>query len=141
MRGAPLLRAVLVIIVLLLAAIPVWKLTHQTVEASTVSEATAPAAESPVGIELTFAHPPLDFQVLHLGKVIWEGKQPGETVRKDFAMEFPKEGIDLEIKADWLPGTPLTAMRMTVTHGYGSTEQTAWGKDNVDAVLTFKDPE
>jgi len=141
MRGAPLLRAVLVIIVLLLAAIPVWKLTHQAV-ASTESPGTpASTAESPVGIELTFAHAPADFQVLHLGKVIWEGRQPGETMKKDFAMEFPKEGIDLEIKADWLPGTPPTAVRVTVTHGYGTTDQTAWGKDNVDAVLTFKDPQ
>ena len=56
-------------------------------------------------------------------------------------MQFPKDGIDLEVKADWLPGTPLTAVRVTVTHSYGSTEQSAWGKEKVDAVLTFKDPQ
>jgi hypothetical protein len=140
MRGSPLLRAVFVIIALLLAAIPVWELTHQA-RATMDSEASPPAAESAVRVSLTFAHPPLDFQVLYLGKVIWEGKQPAGDVQRDFEMEFPKEGIDLEVKAEWPPATPLTAVRVTVAHGYGSTDQTAWGKDNVDAVLTFKDPE
>ena len=103
-----------------------------------------PATKAPVHIALTFAHAPADFQVMYLGKVIWpgwEGKQPGETAQKDFSMEFPKEGIDLEIKAEWPPGTPATAVRVAVTHGYGTTEQTAWGKDSVDTVLTFTDPE
>jgi hypothetical protein len=141
MRGSPLLRAVFVIIALLLAAIPVWKLTHQAAASMETVTSPGPSADSPVHIALTFAHPPADFQVLHLGKVIWEGRQPGGSEEKDFKMEFPKEGIDLEVKADWLPGTPPTAVRVTVTHGYGSTDQTAWGKDNIDAVLTFKDPE
>ena len=140
MRGSPLLRAAFVLIVLLLAAVPIWKLTHQAA-ASMDSAPATPGIKAPVHIALAFAHAPTGFQVLHLGKVIWEGTQPGESVQKDFPMEFPAEGIDLEIKAEWLPGTPLTAVRVTVTHGYGSSEQTAWGKDNVDAVLTFKDPQ
>jgi hypothetical protein len=140
MRGSPLLRAVFVLLVLALAAIPIWKLTHQA-GASMDSTSTTPDKKTPVHIVLTFAQAPAGFQVLHLGKVIWEGRQPGDTVQKDFSMEFPTEGIDLEIKADWLPGTPLTALRVAVTHGYGSSEQTAWGKENLDAVLTFKDPQ
>lgn len=98
-------------------------------------------AKAPVHIALTFAHAPTDFQVLYLGKVIWKGTQPGDTIQKDFSMEFPKEGIDLEIKADWPPGTPDTAVRVAVTHGYGTTDQTAWGKDSLDSVLTFADPQ
>ena len=140
MRGSPLLRAIVVIAVLLLAAIPIWKMTHQAAASMDLTPAS-PAGESPVGIELSFAHAPLGFQVLHLGKVVWEAKQPGETAQKDFDMQFPKEGIDLEVKAEWLPGTPLTAVRMKVTHGYGSTEQTVWGKEKVDKVLTFTDPQ
>jgi|ERR1700677_884939 len=140
MRGSPLFRAVFTIIVLLLAAIPIWKLTHQA-EASMDSGPSTPAAEAPVHIVLTFAHAPAGFQVLHLGKVIWEARQPGETAQKDLPMEFPKEGIDLEIKAEWLPGTPVTAVRVAVTHNYGTTEQTAWGKESLDTVLTFTDPQ
>jgi hypothetical protein len=105
------------------------------------STPSAPEAAAKVHIAMTFAHAPADFQVLHLGKVIWEGRQAGDTMQKDFSMEFPKEGIDLEIKAEWLPGTPLTAVRVIVTHGYGSSDKTAWGKDNLDAVMTFTDPE
>ena len=141
MRGSPLLRAAIVIAVLLLAAIPVWKLTHQAVATMDTGGPATPAGESPVTVELTFAHPPEDFQVLSLGKVVWDGKQPGASAQKNFNLHFPPDGIDLEIKANWLPGTPMTAVRVKVTHGYGSTEQTAWGKDNVDAVLTFKDPQ
>ncbi len=140
MRGSPLLRAVFALVVLALVAIPIWKLTHQ-VAASMDSTAVTPDAKAPVHIALTFAHAPVGFQVLYLGKVVWEERQPADTVQKDFSMEFPKEGIDLEIKAEWLPGTPLTAMRVTVAHGYSSSEQTAWGKESVDAVLTFKDPQ
>lgn len=140
MRGSPLLRAIAVIAVLLLAAIPIWKMTHQA-KASMDLVALSPSSnESPVHIALAFAHAPEEFQVLYLGKEIWDGK-PGEPLEKDFSMEFPKEGIDLEVKAEWLPGTPLTAVRMTLTHNYGTSEQTVWGKGNVDAVLTFKDPQ
>jgi hypothetical protein len=141
MRGSPLLRAAAALAILLLAAIPVWKLTHQAAASLQISEPAGPAAESSATIELTFAHPPEDFQVLHLGKVVWDGRQPGLTMQKNFDLHFPADGIDLEIKANWLPGTPLTAVRVKVTHGYGSIEQSAWGKGSVDAVLTFKDPQ
>jgi hypothetical protein len=94
-----------------------------------------------VHIELTFAQPAASFQVLHLGKVIWEAKQAGTAAQKDFTMEFPKEGIDLELKAEWTPGTPETAVRMTVTHGYDSSDKTVWGKGSLDEVMTFADPQ
>jgi hypothetical protein len=141
MRGSPLLRAFFIIVVLLLMAIPLWQLTHKAEAVMDLS--TAPAAvKAPVHIQLTFAHEATGFQVLYLGKVIWEGKEPGLEAQKDFALEFPKEGIDLEIKVEWLPATPETAVRVAVTHNYGSTEQTAWAvKGSLDKVLTFTDPQ
>lgn len=141
MRGSPLFRAFFIILVLLLMAIPLWRLTHKAEAVMNVS--TAPTAiKAPVHIQLTFAHEATGFQVLYLGKVIWEGKEPGLTEQKDFALEFPKEGIDLEIKAEWTPATPETAVRVTVTHNYGSTEQSAWAtKGSLDKVLTFADPQ
>jgi hypothetical protein len=137
MRGSPVLRAIVVVIVMLLAGIPLWRLTH-TVAAPMEETPSAPKASSSVSLELTFAHPPSDFQILHLGKVIWEGKEPGETAHQTVAMEFPKEGIDLEIKANWPAGTPLTAVRLTVTRGDDNPiEKTVWGQGNLDEVLTF----
>jgi len=122
-------------------AIPLWNLTHKAEAVMDLS--TAPtAAKAPVRIQLTFAHEATGFQVLYLGKVIWEGKEPGLVTQKNFDMEFPKAGIDLEVKAEWTPATPETAVRMTVTHAYGSTEQTAWAaKGSLDKVLTFVDPQ
>lgn len=139
MHGSPILRALIVVVVLLLAAIPVWSLTHQARAANHSAEA-APASLTTIRVTLTFAHTPEDFQVLYLGKVILSGKDPGFEFQKDVEMDFPKEGIDLEVKADWPPATPYTAVRVAVRHGYGTVEKTAWGKDNVDEVLTFQDP-
>jgi len=140
MRGSPLIRAVCIIAVLLLTAIPLWNLTHKT-EVVMDASAAPVATKAPVRIQLTFAHAATSFQVVYLGKVIWEGKEPGMVIQKDFALEFPKEGIDLEIKAEWTPVTPETAIRATVTHAYGSTEQSAWAaKGSLDKVLTFADP-
>jgi hypothetical protein len=138
MRGSPLVRATLIIAILLLALIPLWKLTHKA-QAAAFADA-APAAKASVRVELTFAHAPSDFQILNLGKVIWEEKSPGETTQKNLAMEFPKEGIDLEVKATWPAATPLTAVRVCVTPGNDSAiEKSAWGKGTLDEVLTFRE--
>jgi hypothetical protein len=140
MRGSPLVRAILIIAILLLALIPLWRLTHKPESAPFVE--AAPAAKASVRVELTFAHAPSDFQILHLGKIIWEGTSPGETAQKNLAMEFPKEGIDLEVKATWPAATPLTAVRVSVTRGNDAAiEKTAWGKGALDEVLTFRENE
>ena len=141
MRGSPLLRTLVVLLILLGTAVPLWKLTHKTEAAAAIEDST-PAAKSNIHIELTFSRAPAEFQLLHLGKVIWEAKSPGETVRKDFALEFPKEGIDLEIKAAWPPGAAASAVRVSVTPGNGNAiEKSAWGAVSVDEVLTFRDSE
>jgi hypothetical protein len=138
MRGSPLVRAILIISILLLAIFPLWKLTHK-VEALPAVDST-PAPKASVHIALTFAHAPSGFQLLHLGKVIWEAKSPGESAQKEFPMEFPKEGIDLEIKATWPVSSPLTAVRVSVTPGNGGAiEKTAWGNGGLDEVLTFRE--
>jgi hypothetical protein len=140
MRGSPLVRAILIIAILLLALIPLWKLTHKAEAAPFVD--AAPTAKGAVHVELAFAHAPSDFQILNLGKVIWKEKSPGEAAEKNLTMEFPKEGIDLEIKATWPTATPLTAVRVSVTPGNDAAiEKTAWGKGTLDEVLTFRESE
>ena len=139
MRGSPLLRTLGVLLVLMLTALPVWKLTHKT-EAQSVIAPVPTAAKTEVKVELTFAHVPSEFQLLHLGKVIWKAGSPGESVSKVFEMEFPREGIELEIKAAWPTGTPVSAVRVTVTPGNGAPlEKSAWGAGSVDEVLTFSE--
>ena len=125
--------------ILLLALIPLWRLTHKAGVAMNTTPVAATAA-APVHVELTFSHPASGFQLLHLGKVIWEGKDPGEMAQKDFAMAFPKEGIDLELKAEWPAAAPLSAVRVSVTHAGNASDKTAWGRGTLDEVLTFNNP-
>ena len=140
MHGSPLLRTLVVVLLLSFAAVPLWRLTRARESGGVVAATAEPAAKSGVRIELAFAHPPSGFQVTHLGKVIWESQTPGASARKDFKMEFPKEGIDLGIKATWPAGTPLTAVRVNVTpEGGNPLQQTAWGTGTMDEVLTFHD--
>ncbi len=138
MRGWPLNRAVVVFLILLATSIPVWKLTHGD-SAAAAQARPAPVSKESVHIALAFAHPPGGFQLIALGKTIWIGDGENKDLEKDFGMAFPKEGIDLEIKANWPPGTPLTAVRVSVTPDAGlPMERTAWGEGSLDEVLTFQ---
>jgi hypothetical protein len=100
----------------------------------------APPAIANVQLELTFAHAPVSFSVLYLGKPIWEGEQPGTVARKELPIPFPAEGVDLELKASWPAGTPETAVRMAVTpKDQPPITQSAWGSGQLDRVLTFQE--
>ncbi len=51
-------------------------------------------------------------------------------------MAYPKEGVDLEYKVVWPPGTPLCAARLSVAPGRRRTGgKTLWGTGRVDDVL------
>lgn len=138
MRGSPLLRASLVIAVLMLAFIPLWKLTHATQAAMPASN-PLPESES-VQMEITLSGPASGFQVLHLGKIIWEEKSPKETALKNLELHFPKEGVDLEVRVTALDPGSNVAVRLSVKpDGREAMEKTAWGRGAVEEVLTFKE--
>jgi hypothetical protein len=60
------------------------------------------------------------------------------TAEKDIAMNYPKEGVDLEYNVVWPPGTPLSAARLSVAANEGEpVEKTLWGEGQVDDVLSF----
>ena len=137
MHGSPLLRSVLMIVALLLTAFPLWNLTHKS-EPRIAATTVVPSVKTKVHIDLTFVHPPTQFQLLQFGKTIWEKQSPGTKEGKEFEMEFPKEGIDLEIKAQWPSGTDVSAVRVAITQGnQESIEKSAWGRATLDEVLTF----
>lgn len=124
--------------VLLLAMIPLWKLTHT---ADAVMSAAPAQAKLTVHVALTFAYPVKNFQLLYLGKVIMEGQNPANPVENDVELEFPKAGVDLQIKAECVDPAASNAIRIIVTPGQQDPiEKTAWGKNGtVDDVLTFKE--
>ena len=126
------------VMALLLTAIPLWNLTHKKEKKIALIELAA-LAKTQVKIDLIFVQPPVQFQVLQFGKIIWENQSPTETAAKEFEIEFPKEGIDLEIKASWPVETKISAVKMTVTPGtLEPIEKSAWGKASLDEVLTFQ---
>src|SRR5579884_3662276 len=116
MRGSPLIRALLAFAALLLLGFPIWKITHPNA-ASAALENPNPAKNEKqnVKLQLTFAHPAAKVEVLYLGQSIWSEKNPAANIERVFSIEFPKEGIDLEIKAQWPPSTPATAIRAKLT--------------------------
>ena len=137
MHGSPLLRTLGVVAILLLTAFPLWKLTHPRAASIPIVSSTV-TAQTKVEIGLIFVKPPKAFQLLHLGQMIWESRSPAETATQVFDMDFPKEGIDLEIKASWPEGTKVSAVQVSVTPGTRDPiRKSAWGQSTLDEVLTF----
>ena len=138
MHGSPISRTLIVVVVLMFTAFPLWKLTHPALVHVPVVSAAA-AAKIKLEIGLTFVKAPIQFQLLHLGKVIWESQSPADTESKAFDLEFPKEGIDLEIKATWPEGTQVSAVQVSVAPGVRDPiQKSAWGQASLDEVLTFQ---
>ena len=139
MHGSPLLRTISVIFLLLLAGIPLWRMTHEAAAESVIPAVVAPQAQTQVHLEAGFAPRPLRFEVSYLGKTIWQSELvTTDTVSKDIAMTYPKEGVDLQYKVVWPPGAQQCAARLSVAAGDAEpVERTLWGNGEVDDVLTF----
>ena len=136
MRGSPLLRAAIVFAAILLAGVPVWSVTHPKTTQRAV-EARSPEKQK-LQLRLTFAHQPASVEVLHLGKVVWKETNPAPSIERTLNIEFPKEGVDFEIKARWPANTPATAVRAQLTTPSGETfEKSVWGEGALDEVVTF----
>jgi hypothetical protein len=136
MRGSPLIRAAIVFAVILLAGLPVWSLTHP--QAAQRAVETQKIEKQKLQMRLTFAHPPASIAVLYLGEIAWKETNPTASIEHTLNIEFPKEGVDLEIKAQWPANTPATAIRAQLTTPSGATfEKSVWGEGSLDEVVTF----
>lgn len=139
MHGSPLLRTATVVLLLLAAAIPLWRMTHESAAASVIPAASVAEPQSQVHLAVAFSPKPLRFVISCLGKPIWESDSvPSPTAEKDIAMPYPKEGVDLEYNVVWPPGTPLCAARLSVAPDDAEpVEKTLWGAGHIDDVLSF----
>jgi len=139
MHGSPFLRTIAVILALLAAAIPLWRMTHEAAAASVIPATSAPETESRVHMAVAFAQKPLRFEIDYLGRPVWQSDLVTTlTAEKDIGMTYPKEGVDLEYKVVWPPGTPLCAARLSVAANDAEpVEKTLWGTGQVDDVLSF----
>jgi hypothetical protein len=114
-------------------------MTHESAAASVIPATAVPEARSQVHLAVAFAQKPLRFEISYLGKPIWQAEVVTTlTAEKDIAMTYPKEGVDLEYKVVWAPGTPLCAARLSVAPNDAEpVEKTLWGTGQVDDVLSF----
>ncbi len=127
------------VIVLLLLLIPLRRLTRPTQPRAAVDQTQTQTVEVvPVQLELTTTRTPFQFEVRHLGHVVWSGETSENRARKEMAMEFPKEGIELELKGKWTGSTSVAAAKLTLTQGDGQPlEKSVWATGEFDEVLTF----
>ena len=139
MKGSPLLRAFVAFLLIALAGLPLWKLTRS--DAAAVAPVRAVAVAAKIGLRLTFSAVPESFAVSHLGKVVWaDGAHPSHTtdVSRDFALPFPKEGVDLAVKVKWAADAGEAAVRLRLTDPDGNAhDKTVWGRDEMEEVVTF----
>jgi hypothetical protein len=143
MRGSPLLRAVLTLVIMLTAAWPVWRVTHAKLP-PTVAEPDAPASlpsDAKAQLTLDFLPaPPLEFDVKYLGRSIWRGGGRLTDSSPPLEIQFPPEGIDLQITAQWPAEMTNAAVRMRFTTPAGATiDRLAWTHGlAIDEVVTFQ---
>jgi hypothetical protein len=139
MHGSPLLRTIAIMLALLAAAVPLWRMTHEAAAATVIPATAAAETVSQVHLAVAFAQKPLRFEIDYLGKPVWESELvTGLTAEKEIRMAYPKEGVDLEYKVVWPAGTPLCAARLSVAaNDAEAVEKTLWGTGQVDDVLSF----
>lgn len=154
MRGSPPLIAVLTLGFFVLLLAPLRHLTSARTAEATVgptpeTSGEAAVAPSAVRLEIAATRVPFTFEVRHLGRVVWTGELTEGAPRAEHAgaMEFPAEGMDLQLRGRWTadaggPSSPLAlaAVRLTVTPPDGTAHVKtvmAEGGAALDETLTF----
>ena len=138
MRGNPLLRALAAFLCIAAAGFPLWRLTHLTAGGAQPVRAVDDAPQREVVIALSFTSAPASFRVRHLGREIWAEAAPGLEIGKTLAIPYPKDGVDLHFEVKFPDAAPLAALRVRLTDPAGEVhERSAWGRGEIDEVLTF----
>ena len=141
MRGSPLVRAILVVIVLLTLLVPLRTLTSRR------SEAATPQAQTPhdssekkkFRLELTSTTIPFKFRITSGGETIWNGESNSTTVATDAELKFPSEGIDLVMDASWAEQKETAVRLALIPPNSAPIVKTVWGTTGVAEVMTFQE--
>ena len=146
MRGSPFLRSLLAACALLLAAWPVWRLTHRQARAA-AEEKTHAATDgtevaktnTSIHLRIEFTAVPRSFEIWHIDRVLWSAESPPPvSVEQAVKISWPPEGVDLRVKIGWPEGAPLAAARLSLIGPDGVEHQRSiWGAGPADEVLTF----
>ena len=138
MRGSPLIRALLVLIVLATLLVPLRRLTSQQRPLRAQPPLSHSVPKKPLHLELTCTTSPFKYQITNSGQTVWSGSETGATAQTDLNLEFPPEGVDLVMDVAWNEKRP-TAVRLVVKPSDDeATSQTAWGTTSVSEVVTVR---
>lgn len=139
MRGSPLLRALLAFGLILLLGLPLARMTRPAAVSAPALAAPPAAAAKEIAIEFTFTTLPTEVSISHLGATVWSAAEVKEAdLAASITIPFPREGVDLGVRAKFPESAPLVAMRVRLTDPEGSEhERTCWGRGEIDEVLTF----
>lgn len=136
MKGSPLLRALAVFAIIATVGFPLWRLTRNRGPEATRTEQAVPLKELPM--TLTFSVSPERFAIQHLGKVVWSEEKPTREVHKSIRLEYPPDGVDLQIEVLWPESENDAAVRVQLTDPGGNDhEQTVWGRGQMLETITF----
>jgi len=140
MRGSPLLRAVIALVVLLGFAPVIWHVTRAGAGTSGPARpAVTEAGPKRVRLALSFTMPARRVAILHLGREVWAKSGPAGEEAAALELPWPKEGVELAVKVEWPEGTPMAAMRMLLVTADGAEyDRSVWGRGSAEDVLVFK---
>jgi hypothetical protein len=97
-----------------------------------------PFVLSAIPVALTFSEVPRELLDFALGKSALDSAHAGVGSAGTLQLEYPREGIDLEIQVTWPPAEKPAALRVRITDPDGNEhEKTIWGRGEMDEVLTF----
>jgi hypothetical protein len=140
MRGSPILRALIAFFILLGLGFPLHRLLQASAEPAPVLAAEPPekaGSMTRVQLQVNFTTPPGEFRVLSLGKVVWKEAKPAGQIARELTLAFPKEGIELQVEADWAAGTRGAAqVRLTDPEGLELVKY-LFGEGAASEVLAF----
>jgi len=140
MRGSPLIRALLVLIVLAALLVPLRRMTskQRPLPAPLQNSSQPTVPNKRFHLELTCTTSPFKYQITYSGQTIWKGYETAATAQIDLNLDFPPEGVDLVMDVAWDEKKP-TAVKLVVSPPDDEeTSQTAWGTTNVSEVITVR---
>ena len=138
MRGSPLIRALLVLIVLAALLVPLRRLTSRQRPLPAQAPKSNTVSNKRFHLELTCTTSPFKYQITNSGQTVWNGYETSATTQTDLNLDFPPEGVDLVMDVAWDEKKP-TAVRIVVKPSDDEeTSQTAWGTTSVSEVVTIR---
>ena len=138
MRGSPLIRALLVLIVLAALIVPLRRLTSQQRPLPAQPQKSHTVSNKRFHLELTCTTSPFKYQITNNGQTVWNGYETATTAQTDLNLDFPPEGVDLVMDVAWDEKKPTAARLVVKPSDEEETSQTAWGTTSVSEVVTVR---